>query len=279
MLGANVETARSVTTKKIYLDTFAFVKIAADDRMAEAARKYLVEGGWELVVGTLNLQEIYSWPSCWSSVATFISSVPFCIARNSDRIADAELASYPAAISLPIGFRSLDHCFSSEELGRAIEHNMRLKIASFNGLKGSYEQTLQALIEDRDSFPPASGRRHSPVEKFHFLHKAVFAMLSPRHLPTLRRLLNSQGPIEIERFRSVYIQALAVFLEYHVQRKPGKPSDVGDICQLALLPYVDQAVLDNERSDLVIRLNREEAFQKLLSSCRMSEFVDMINAA
>lgn len=266
-------------TKKIYLDTFAFVKIAADARMAEATRKYFVEDGWELVVGTLNLQEIYSWPSCWSSVATFISSVPFCIAQNSDRIADAELAGYPDAIPLPIGFRSLEHGFSSEELRGAIEHNMRAKIASFNSeFKGSYEQTLQALIEDRDSFLPEPSRRHSPTEKLHFLHKAVFAMLSPRHLPNLRHLLTSQGPIEIERFRSVYIQALAVFLEYHVQRKPGKPSDVGDICQLALLPYVEQAVLDNERNDLVMRLNREEAFQKRLSSCRMSEFVERINA-
>lgn len=269
-----------MATKKIYLDTFALVKIGADASMAEATQKYFFEDDWELVVGTLNLQEIYSWPSCWPSVAAFISSVPFCIAQNADRVADAEVASYPDAITLPIGFRSLDHGFSREELRGAIEHNMVTKIASFNsGFKASYEQALQALIEDRDSFPPESGRKHSPEQKFFFLHKAVFAMLSPRHLPTLKQFMDSQGPIEIERFRSVYIQALAVFLEYHVQRKPGKPSDAGDICQLAFLPYVDQAVLDNERNDLVVRINREKPLQKRLSSWRMSKFIETINAS
>jgi hypothetical protein len=270
----------SMVAKTVYLDTFAFVKIAADESRAAAARRYFEEGGWELVVGTLNLLEIYSWPSCWSSVATFIASVPFCIAQNSDRVADAEVASYPGEIMLPTGFRSSDYAFSHADLREALEENLRVKIASFNeGFKGAYEDTLRTIVEDRDSFPPESGRKHSPEQRWFFLQKAVLSMLFPRHAAFLKKLVASQEVIKIDLFRSVYIQALAIYLEYHVQRKIGKPSDVGDICQLALVPYVDLAVLDNERNDLVQRMNRENQFQQRLPSCRLSEFLETIGVA
>ena len=210
-------------TKKVYLDTFALVKVGADASLRQAARRYFEDDERELVVGALNLVEVYPHQRRWSEVANFISSVPFCIAQNPDQVADAEVARYPEATTLPVVFRSSDHRFSSAELGDAIVGNMRLKIASFNrNFRDQYEETLQALLEDRNSFPPDSGRRHSAAQKWIFLQKAVLAMLSPRHLSFLKKLHASQELIKIELFRSVYIQALAVYLEYHVQKKKGK---------------------------------------------------------
>lgn len=267
-------------TKKVYLDTFALVKIAADAGLRQAARKYFDEDDRELVVGALNLVEVYPHQRRWSEVADLIASVPFCIAQNPDQVADVEVASYPEAITLPVVFRSSDHRFSRTELGDAIEKNMRIKVASFSrNFRGRYEETLEALLEDRDSFPPDSGCRHSTAQKWIFLQKSVLAMLSPRHLGFLKKLLASQEQIRIELFRSVYIQALAVYLEYHVQKKKGKLSDVGDILQLALLPYMDEAVLDNERNDLVMRINREWPPPEELQSCTWSEFLVRVGAA
>src|SRR4030095_12095377 len=169
-----------MVNKRVYLDTFAFVKIAADASKAEAARRYLEEGGWELVVGALNLLEIYSWPSCWSSVAAFISSVPFCIAQNSDEVADAEVARYPDRITLPTSFRSSDSTFSGADLGKVLEEILRVKIALFNrGFKGRYQEVLRSIVAERDSFPPDSGRKHSPEQRWFFLQKGCLRHALP----------------------------------------------------------------------------------------------------
>jgi hypothetical protein len=211
-------------------------------------------------------------------VADFIASVPFCIAQNSDRVADAEVASYPGEISLPAAFRSSDHAFSRCDLREALEENLRFRIGQFReGFRGACDNALRAIVADRGSSPPELGRKHSPEEKWFVLQKAVLSMLFPRHAEFLKGLLSLQEVIRIELFRSVYIQALAIYHEYHVQRKAGKPSDVGDIYQLALVPYVGLAVLDKERNDLIQRINRESQ-QERLSSCRLSDFLETIGA-
>jgi hypothetical protein len=82
--------------------------------------------------------------------------------------------------------------------------------------------------------------------------------------------------INLERFKSFYIQVLAIFLEYYVQKKGGKPSDMGDFLQLSLVPYVDLAVLDNERNNLIQRINRDSLFPSSLRACGLSDFKAMI---
>jgi len=114
------------------------------------------------------------------------------------------------------------------------------------------------------------------------MQSSVLSMLFPDYQDFLNRALAAaieegrKDGINIERFKSVYIQALAIFVEYYVQKKAGKLSDMGDILQLSLVPYVDLAVLDNERSNLIQRFNREGLFPSHLRACSLSDFMAMI---
>src|SRR3954453_18125322 len=105
----------------LYLDTFASVRVASDAALASAAKAYIADENFMLVHSTMNLMELFSWPKRWPEVVSFVSSVPFCIAQNTDKITACEIASYPDELtSLPVGFCSSDHSFSADELREAI---------------------------------------------------------------------------------------------------------------------------------------------------------------
>lgn len=115
------------------------------------------------------------------------------------------------------------------------------------------------------------------------MHSSVLSMLFPEHRYFLGHALavakaegRNEG-INLEIFKSVYIQVLAVFIEFYVQKKVGKLSDMGDILQLSLVPYVDLAVLDNERNHLIQRFNREKLFSGHLRACSLFDFMTMLN--
>ena len=75
-------------------------------------------------------------------------------------------------------------------------------------------------------------------------------MLHPRYRDFLQEKVSKSEEIKIVCFKSVFIQALAIFLEYYVQNKEGKLSDVADFYQLSYVPYVDLSIVDKERDDL-----------------------------
>jgi len=82
--------------------------------------------------------------------------------------------------------------------------------------------------------------------------------------------------VKIESLKTAYIQTLIIFLEYYIQKKDGKSSDIGDIYQLAILPYVDLAVIDNERNDLFQRINQGNLFPEKLNTCNLAQFRKII---
>jgi hypothetical protein len=213
-----------------------------------------------------------------------VSSVPFCIAQNTDKITALEVASYPNELTaLPVGFCSLDYSFSADELKQAIAFHLNGKIAGFaREFRESNEETLRAILNKRESFLPEKSGRYSAVERQMFMQSSVLSMLFPEHRDFLNTTIASavaegrKEGINIERFKSVYVQALAIFVEYYIQKKSGKLSDMGDIFQLSLVPYVDLAVLDNERNNLVQRFNREGLFPGQLQVCNLSDFMAMI---
>jgi hypothetical protein len=129
---------------------------------------------------------------------------------------------------------------------------------------------------------PEKSGRYSSVERQMFMQSSVLSMLFQEHRDFLSRVLAAakeegrREGINIERFKSVYIQALAIFVEYYVQKKAGKLSDMGDILQLSLVPYVDLAVLDKERNNLFQRFNREGLFPGYLRTCSLADFVAMV---
>jgi hypothetical protein len=268
----------------LYLDTFASVRVASDATLASAAKAYIVDENLTLAHSAMILMELFSWPKRWPEVVSFVSSVPFCIAQNTDKITAQEIATYPNELtSLPVGFCSSDYSFSTDELREAISFHLKGKIAEFaRDYRNSNEETLQTILSKRSSFLPEKSGRYSSVERQMFMQSSVFSMLFPEHREFLSNTLASamaegrKEGINIERFKSVYIQALAIFVEYYVQKKGGKLSDMGDILQLSLIPYVDLAVLDNERNNLIQRINRDGLFPSHLRACSLSDFIAMI---
>jgi len=266
-------------SKTIYLDTFALVKISADPSLMSIVVKHINTSSYTLVVGIMNLMEIYTWPKRWSEVSEFISSVPFCIAENPEKIVALEIQNYPNKIRLPVAFCSSEHSFSRAELKDAIELNLKEKIASFEKkYRDQYKNILDSILSERDDSPPDENGKYSTARRWVFMQINVLKFLFPDHRAFVEEQRAKSQEIKIECFKSVYIQALIIFLEYYVQRKGGKPSDIGDIYQLGIIPYVDLAVIDNERNDLFQRVNRDNLFTEKLFTSNLSQFRKAIAA-
>lgn len=195
------------------------------------------------------------------------------------------MASYPNGLaSLPVGFFSSDHSFSADELEDALSLHLRGEIAELaRRFRNSTDETLRTILNKRESFLPEKSGKYSSIERQMFMHSSVLSMLFPEHRYFLGHALavakaegRNEG-INLEIFKSVYIQVLAVFIEFYVQKKVGKLSDMGDILQLSLVPYVDLAVLDNERNHLIQRFNREKLFSGHLRACSLFDFMTMLN--
>src|SRR4051794_29017343 len=140
----------------LYLDTFASVRVASDAALASATRAYIADEDFILVVSAMNLMELVSWPKRWTEVVSFVSSVPFCIAQNTDKIVASEVAIYPnELISLPVGFCSSDYSFSTDQLREALSFHLKGRVADFaRGFRNSNEEALRAILSKRKSFLP-----------------------------------------------------------------------------------------------------------------------------
>lgn len=262
-----------MTNKYLFLDSFVFIRLAEDPRFAVEVRDYILANSYTLVIGVMNLTEVYKWKKYWEPVFDLISSVPFCIVDNPEKIATSEVSKYPNEIDLPTGFCSSESSFSEEDLKKAIEVNLHKKISAFEkNYRSYYRDVWKAILDDRKSFPAENGGKYSPFQQWLFLQTNVLKWLYPDHKKFLEQQIAQSKEIKIERFKSVYIQMLAIFLEYYVQQKEGKPSDVGDFYQLSILPYVDLAVLDNERYNLIGQINKQNLFSENLPAINLAQF-------
>ena len=264
--------------KLIFLDSFALLRIAEDPRLAALATKYIASNQYVLVIGVMNLVEIYKWKAYWSKVSDFVASVAFCVAQNPEKLAAAEVQNYPNPIALPVGFCSLDFSYSKGELIEAIEINLAGKITAFErDYRNQYKSILQEILSKRSNFLPERDGKYSQSQQWLFLRVSVFSALYPEHKKFLEGEVSNSREVKIECFKSVLIQVVAIFLEYYVQKKQGKPSDIGDFFQLSILPYVDLAVVDNERKDLIRRINRQQLLPTDLSAVSLADFKKMIS--
>jgi hypothetical protein len=189
-----------------------------------------------------------------------------------------EIQYYPNEIELPTSFCSSEHSFSQVELKAAIELNLKQKTAMFEGnYRKQYEGILNSILDDKQNFPPDENGRYSAASKLIFMQINVLKFLFPTYNDFVAEQKAKSPLIRIECFKSAYIQSLIIFLEYYVQKKQGKPSDIGDIYQQAIIPYVDLAIIDlaiidNERNDLFQRINRDEPFRGKLNTWTLSRF-------
>jgi hypothetical protein len=262
-----------MSNKYLFLDSFVFIRIAEGARFAHEVQDYVLANNYTLVIGVMNLIEVYKWKKYWEPVTDFISSVPFCIAENPEQLATFEVSNYPNTVELPTGFCSSEFSFSQVELKNAIQINLHKKISAFESHYRSYYRNVwKAIINNRSSFPPEKDGKYSPFQRWLFLQTNVLKWLYPNHNKFLNHELSQSKEIKIESFKSVYIQMLAIFLEYYVQKKDGQPSDLGDFYQLSTLPYVELAVLDNERYNLIQRINRQNLFLQNLPAMNLAEF-------
>ncbi len=220
----------------------------------------------------MNLIEIFKRKERWHEVCEFLASGHFCIARNPDAILDEEVRCYPNKIALPVGFRSSEYSYSRDDLVAGLEENLRKKIPSWErDYRKIQHPTWKVLLENRDKDLPDNGEKYSDLDRGVFLQKGVLAYVDAFHRNFLRKQLR-KGEIDIRCFKSVYIMVVAIFCEYYVQRKPGKASDVADFYQVGYVPYVNLAVLDNERNDLIQRINRLNWFPEQLETCNLAQF-------
>ena len=158
----------------LFLDHFALVQIATDQPLAVAAKEFISANEYTLIVGVMNLVEAHGWRKRWSEVADFISSVPFCIARNPEEITDNEVRNYPNEISLPTGFCSSNGAYSRTELKAAIENNLKGKVASFDEhYRDEQQRILEAILINRRSFPPEENGKYSLHQRWLFLQTNV----------------------------------------------------------------------------------------------------------
>ena len=131
----------------------------------------------------------------------------------------------------------------------------------------------------RTFMPAEENGRYSRAQREAFLQIGVLQALPPEFLGKWLALLDRGEPIDIVRFKSVYLQQLAIWLEYYVQKKSGRPSGIGDFIQLGYLPYLDEAVLYRERVNLVGRMNRLKVFENALKAKTLAEFLRDVGTA
>jgi hypothetical protein len=263
--------------KTIYLDTFALTGISTDPALLAATVKYIHANSYVLIVGIMNLMELYTWPKRWPEVSDFISSVPFCIAENPEKILALEVEQYPDVINLPVAFCSSEHSFSKTEIKEAIEINLKTKVALFEKkYRGQYQDILEEILSDRKRYRPSENGKYSVAQRFTFMQINVLKFLFPDYQSFVEEQRAKSQIVKIESLKTAYIQTLIIFLEYYIQKKDGKSSDIGDIYQLAILPYVDLAVIDNERNDLFQRINQGNLFPEKLNTCNLAQFRKII---
>jgi hypothetical protein len=258
----------------LFLDTLALVRIAANPIHSAQVTSHINEQGKLLIVSVWNLIELYQHQRRWTEVIQFITSVPFCLAQNPEQILDSEVQSYPVKAILPTGFCSYEHEFSAGDLAQAIETNLQDKISRYDtSYRREYMSVLDAMITNRATFPPEANGKYSTFQRQLFLQTNVLRRLLSAHRDFVEA--HQSEEIHIAHFRSVYIQMLILFLEYYVQGKLGKPSDVADFQQICYIPYVNLAVLDKERASVVQRINRLKAFPEPLVAFNLAQFISL----
>jgi hypothetical protein len=264
--------------KTIFLDTSILLEIAKYPTWAGCVFNFIEQNDYVLVVEVMHLIEIYKWRKYWGGVAAFISSVPFVISENPENITKVEVTYYPQGISLPIAYNPAQSSLSKSELKQVIEILLKGKVSHLEqNYRNEYKNIWQSFLDNRKTFLPDNGKNYSDSELKTFFQWNVSNWLyATGHKAFLEKLVSTSQGIVVECFKSIYLPLLAIFVEYHINKKKGKPSDVGDFYHLGIIPYVEFAILDNERHELIERINRESLFSQRLHTCNLKQFKQMV---
>lgn len=270
-----------MAARTLFLDTHALFRLASNAAHAQAAQQFMTMYNYTGITCTLNYVEMHPHRRGWDAVSDFIASVPFCSAENIELLTEREVSHYPDPVSLRMGFCSGDTAFTSAELKDAILTHLQGKLSGFHAnTQQAARQILDALRQDRDAFEaPEQNGHYSAAQRQTFLQIGVLRAVPPQYIGALRARVSKGEAIDITRFKSVYVQQLAIWLEYYEQGKVGKLSDVGDFVMLGYLPYVDEAILDKERVDLVRRINRTGVLGQQLQVSTLAEFLKVVGVA
>lgn len=243
---------------KLFLDCCVLADIAEDPYLFQSAYRFVKNGSYTLVISSFLLLELRSHRLSPQAIK-FISSLPFVIAETSDVILGREAQLYPMCVELPTGYSSVDWPGKPEELCNVLLEHMDTKIREFETTFKKEKETIWFDIKSRVQRFAASNPSgiYTPSEVWIFLEDSVLRMLASEDLQKITNEANGQHYVEINCFKSALLQSSAIFFEYCIQRKQGKPSDLGDFYHLAYLPYCDLSVVDSERNDLIRRLVKQ----------------------
>jgi hypothetical protein len=257
--------------KFIFIDTFAMAKIAADKELFKRVRDYLFSNELTLVINIYLLIEIYQHEIAWDEILEFISSVPFVIAKNIDKVQDEEVSSYPNKITLPYSLCSDEISERIEIIKAAFIYNFIEKISLY--AKSSKEQAKEILanhVRERQNVPPDENGKYSDFQFWLFIESNILSFLLQKYPDFIKEKKVKKEKIIESAFSSYNISTAAVFYEYYLQNKKPKLSDIGDYWHLSYLPYLQFAVLDKERFALINRFRSDDRVKKLAQKHQIS---------
>lgn len=258
--------------KLLFLDTFILTDAGEDKEFANQLIEYILRDNWTLTLNTMSLIEVYGRQQCLEGFLEFLVKVPFVIVGDFLKILEAEVLAYPAAAALPIGYCS-SSCPNKEILKQAIHINLVDKIAPYSeSYRARQKGCHEAMLLRRDSFMRDLRTKPGKFNKWLFLQSDILETLYKEHRDFVLKFKKRSEYIQIELFKSALIQSLSIYVEYYIQRKNGKRSDVGDFFHLPLIPYVSMAVLDKEKVNLIDKIRKTEKINDLAHCLTYDEF-------
>ena len=258
--------------KYILLDTFALAKIAIDSNLSCKVKEYIAKNDLILVLDLLILHEIYQHQNSWADIIDFLADNKFIFAKNIDKLQDDEVINYPNEITLPCAMHS-------DNLGTdkiAISKALLLYLSTVHPttaveLNHTSRSVMTDNIKEKANYPPDENGKYSSLSTWIFIISNAMREIMLRYPAFCKK--NDLKKLRWNLLKSRNIVSALVFFEYYIQNKTGKNSDNGDFWHLSYLPYIQYAVLDNERYALVNRIRSDHRFRSISKDYSMDLFI------
>ncbi|MFN8550431.1 MAG: hypothetical protein U0103_02985 [Candidatus Obscuribacterales bacterium] len=246
---------------------------------ADATRSFISENNYTVLLHMMNLVETHRAFRKYPAICKFLSNVPFVIAATTDKVTEAEIAAYPNLIQLPITFSSVESGMSSEVLAYVLndEEHVISKLRQYDLNFRSNAERIRASIEDSAQ----AAAKSKDKLKSHFLLDLLVRLVTnyPACRAKLKQLIDDENLLDFSIFRSNYLQSTAIYVEFVKQKKRVKINDLGDVFQLAYVPYADLSVLDKERADMFRHIHGLGEISENYNVLNMKEFRALINVS
>ncbi len=258
--------------KYLLLDAFVLSETSKTE-FAEQLRNYILDQRYTILLHVMNLVETHRASHKFPAICDFLSQVPFVIAANPEVVLEAEIQAYPNHTELPINFDSAG--YSKASLAYALGAHLK-KLDKFHRSMAKINLEVREEIRANCQKSVDAGFNLEVHLLVNFLPKV--ARLNQAAFRKLRAIVARGEAIDLSIFKGGYLQEVALYTEFAKHGKSVKESDLGDFFQLAFVPYAALSVVDNERVDMIRKINKLAAVPEKYNVLRMSEFRQTISA-